>query len=63
MMDFYYFNTEDFSPKVKSGLIQDMTETDCIINDEVIPISHLYADKNSAVEGLCEYIESDWRLL
>ena len=40
-----------------------MTETDCIINDEVIPISQLYADEDSAVEGLCEYIESDWELL
>lgn len=57
MTDFWYYNTTDPSPKIKSGLIESMDQHYGIINGEKIPVSQIYENKPDAVEGLCDYIE------
>lgn len=59
MNDFWYYNTADRSPQVKSGPIETINEDFGIINGEQIPISQIYNNKPDAVEGLCDYIEWD----
>jgi len=57
MNDFWYYNTFDSSPIIKSGPIELMDQNYCIINNEKIPVSQVYDNKPDAVEGLCDYIE------
>ena len=57
MIDFWYYNTLDKSPNVKSGSIEFMSNDYCIINGEKIPNTQLFENKQDAVEALCDYIE------